>query len=239
MIHFPRLSVGNAHYQLHELTFGQSIKVAKIPERLNEQRITAFLAAALKDDELPLSLPVQVRYWLLLQYLSAQSGTLIDAHTDYAPYLISSDAEWATECVSDDGLVVRQLTGLQSEVIEQACEDVADRVLGAMAFQILDHSGLDPLPASPTTQNLWGVLMQRAEVLRDLPESVFDALFEQYQWQSDRMATLLRTGFDNDGLVVFGGAANQAARFRPATAFGFVATQLAGHFPDQSAAAIE
>lgn len=238
MIHFPRLSVGNTHYQLHELTFGQSIKVAKIPERLNEQRITAFLAAALKDDELPLSLPVQVRYWLLLQYLSAQTGTLIDAHTDYAPYLISSDAEWATEC-ADDGLVVRQLTGLQSEVIEQACEDVADRVLGAMAFQMVDYSGLDPLPTSPTTQNLWGVLMQRAEVLRDLPESVFDALFERYQRQSDRMATLLRIGFDNDGVVIFGGTANQAARFRPASAFGFVTTQLAGHFSDQSAAAGE
>lgn len=232
MIHFPRLSVGKDHYQLRELTFGQSIKVAKIPEHCNEQRLSAFLAAALDDQSLALTLPVQLRYWLLLQYLSAQSGTLVDAHTDYAPYLVVGQEEWVEE-LSLDGLTVRQLSGLQAEVIDSACEDVADRVLAAMAFQLVSYQGFDPLPQQPTQQNLWKVVLQRAEILRNLPESEFDALFDRYQAHCTQMATLLRTGFDNTGVVIFGGAANQAARFRPATAFGFVTTQLAEHFIEQ------
>lgn len=220
MLHLPLVDIAGTRYQLHELTFGETIKVARIAERLNEHRITAFLGYALKDAELPLNLPVQVRYALLIHYLSSQTDTLTGLTLDYAAYL--QQGEWVESC---DG--VRQMTGLQAEVLESACEDVVDWLTGAMAIQMHD------MPDD--RQGIDDALRQQVHALHDLPSSAFDAQCDRYLIACQSMASHVKTGFDTGGFVVFGGTDDAPLRFCPSTAFGRHAKQLARHLTVQSA----
>ena len=66
MLNFDPIPIGEQKYQLNEVTFNDALKVAAIDPKLNEKRITSFLAHALGNSQLPLLMTAQVRYFLII-----------------------------------------------------------------------------------------------------------------------------------------------------------------------------
>jgi hypothetical protein len=230
MLNFPRIEIGSRMVYLRELKTGEALSLARMPEALLEARLTKFLAAILEDESLALSLSVQERYYLLMQYLSIQDGSPLTTNANFNKYLlIPSQREAWHQSITDDRLTVNHLTGNQAEILESLCEDVADWVLGAMAFQC-EISGIDwPLLPSGKAQNseLSTVMRQRIAILENMDQSSFNNLYEQYLVMCDRLSRFIRTGFDSKGITILGGADNDApARFRASASLGGIIERL-------------
>lgn len=58
MLTFDPVPVGNNTYQMQEIIFNDSLKVAAIDKSRNEKRISAFLSHVLANAELPLKMTV-------------------------------------------------------------------------------------------------------------------------------------------------------------------------------------
>ncbi|MEY2864641.1 MAG: hypothetical protein RLY58_2348, partial [Pseudomonadota bacterium] len=132
--YFEPLIIHGKTRQVHEITFKATIGISRIPEHLNEQRITRFLQSVLQDEALPLAMTVQERYYVLLKYLSQQSDGLLSAKFDYASYIKSDEA--GVDRVNESSMHVQHLTGAMVEFLEQHCKGVADWIVGQMALQI-------------------------------------------------------------------------------------------------------
>lgn len=221
MLNFPRIELGERMVHLRELKMGEALELARMPELLLEARLTKFLSAILEDAALALSLSVQERYFLLMQYLSVQDGSPLTTNANFNKYLLipSQREPWQQSIVSD-GLTVNHLTGNQAEILETLCEDVADWVLGAMAFQC-ELTGVDwpTLPKNnPKNSELSLVMRDRIAILESMDQSIFNNLYEHYLFSCDRLSRFIKTGFDAKGVIVLGGADVDApARFRAST----------------------
>jgi len=97
MLTFDPVPVGNNTYQMQEIIFNDSLKVAVIDKSLNEKRISAFLSHVLANAELPLKMTVQERYFLMLKYVEKQSNTLFSSDTDFSACFLNTDSDWLPE----------------------------------------------------------------------------------------------------------------------------------------------
>lgn len=234
MIAFPLIEIGGRSVQMRELSIGQAIEVAKVPQRLNEAALTRFLAYVLDGDaSLARDLTVQERYYLLIQYLALQDRTPLDTAANHAAYLAPRTLPWND---SLPGLLCprwRQLNGHQVELIELVAEDVADWMLCAIALQACLPEWPELPEAGAPQSALQAVLNERHAALTAMPASDFEALASEWHSANMAMARFLRTGFDNQGIVVLpenGGADDAPARFRPLAALGRFVRELAGCF---------
>lgn len=225
---FKPITIGNTTYQLHELTFHDAIKISRIPERMNEHRISVFLAAVLRDDQMPWRMTVPERYYILIQYLSTQTDTVISSTVSYESYLLGNNQPFKTIDAFGKS-TVRQLTGRDVELLETLCEEIGDWVVGAMALQ-LSTPEVSDLPALPpvdcSDEDLKNALIARASVLKKMGLRKFNLIHGIYSHIQDEMATLCRLGFDDSGFTVLGGTDDAPARFRPSAALTGIATQL-------------
>lgn len=222
------IQIGDTKYQLNELTFHDAIKISRIPEQHNEQRITAFLCAVLRNDTLPLQMTVQERYYLLMHYLDTQTDTVISNKRPYKNYMLASQQPFKTQAEFGNA-TCRQLTGRDAETLESLCTEIGDWFVGAMALQFhsSDVPSLPPLPAADCTDDvLTDSLKARAAVLKVLPQSKFDLFYGLYAHLQDEMSTLCRLSFDDSGFTVLGGTDDAPARFRPSAALTGLARQL-------------
>lgn len=110
MLHFHPITIAGKNLTMRELSFDETIKVARISEKLNEMRITAFLGYALGDPHLAQKMTIQERYYLLMQYLSTQQDELTGQKSDYQHYLKPVTESWQTSIKVDSLITVRQLT---------------------------------------------------------------------------------------------------------------------------------
>lgn len=219
MLSFSRIEIGSRKYDLVELSGRGVIEISTVAEAMNEHRITAFLKKTLSDADLPYEMTAQERYYLLIQYLAAQKNTLLGTTTSFASYVLPNNQTWQSS-VRVGSMVVQQLTGRHVELLEELCESASDWVNGSMALQIVesDIKGLPLLPVTTEKNALSQALKDRVNFLVDLPISQFNDYFTQYQQANDKMATLVRLGFDAHGLTVLGGTDDAPMRFRPAAA---------------------
>ncbi len=229
MIAFPRIDLGASTVQMRELTVGESLALAKVPERLQEARITKFLGTAIGDEETARKLTVQERYYLLVQYLAVQEDNPLAMNVNYGLYLLPRVTEWRESVAGIAAPVWRQLRGHHVELLELLCENVADWVTCAMAVQC-DLAGWAALPGDDATQTeLSEAVRARFTALQDLPGSEFEALAAEWSAACMAMSRFMRTGYDNKGITILpvnGGADDAPARFRPSTAFGRVIREL-------------
>ena len=84
MLNFDPIPIGGQTYQLNEISFNEALKVAAIDPKLNEKRITAFLSQALQNQQLPLMMTAQERYFLMIKYVQNQTNTLFSTNTDFS-----------------------------------------------------------------------------------------------------------------------------------------------------------
>ncbi|HPY40655.1 MAG TPA: hypothetical protein PLM98_09065 [Thiolinea sp.] len=229
---FKPIIIGNTSYRLNELTFHDAVKISRIPERMNEHRISVFLAAVLRDDQIAQKMTVQERYYILIQYLSTQTDTVISSTLTYEDYLFSNQSEFKTTLSleqADLKINVRQLTGRDAELLETLCDGVADWIVGAMALQ-LDMPENKEIPVLHSqdcseAEHLES-LKTRANAFKNLELSRFNRFYNAFDYLQSEMSTLCRLGFDDSGITVLGGTDDAPARFRPAAALTGIAAQL-------------
>jgi hypothetical protein len=234
MLTFPIIDLGSRSIQIREITIGESLKVARIPEPKNEHRLSLFLSSILDDDDLPKKLSVQERYFVLMEYLDASKDTQIGVNFDFAKYRITDPDDWVKE-ITIEGVTVKHLTGSHVELLEDACDDLADWFIGSMLMRT-DREGFIPIDETDSRANQLKALSERIKVFEGMPQSEADDFTQIYLSACEQMAFHLRTSVDQQGITILpnGGTDDAPARFRASTSFGWITKQLDGHIAELS-----
>ena len=148
MLFFPPLQMRRFTAQLKEISIGESLKLAAIPEHMNEHATTVFLRACIESAPLdPASWTVQERIMGVAHYLSATSGGTPDfsvgSHWHFSDYFMPEaearkEASLWFEHAGDTWRAV-PVTGRYAESIErldgslEGIEGVAHWQFGLMA----------------------------------------------------------------------------------------------------------
>lgn len=219
---------------LHELTIGQAMQIAKIPQSMNEARLSSFIGFVCHDDSLALDLTAQERYFILLNYLSLAQNDYVLNLEDGA-FFINKNPKESPDKVSIDGLNVTHLSGRMAMVLEKKCENIYEWLVGQMACQISGDVGAllgfedmiwENLPDDEYAIDEW--VGQRFEQVENLSQSQFERLAEVYFLGCDKLSHCVKLGMDNEGLTLLsvGGETEQVARFCPDVCFGPTAERL-------------
>ena len=220
MLTFDPIQIGTNTYQLNEITFNEALKVSALESKLNEKRITLFLANALKNPNLPLRMTVQERYFLMLKYVQNQTNTLFSSETDLSNCFLQQN-DWQNE-VSEFGITVRQLSGAEAEYLEAHCMNAAEWIGCMLAFQIAyaNHEHLAEFPNRDATDHVYKQqFSQRLNYLKSLPQSDFDLIYQDYHKLNNQLFSHVQLGINNEGFVVLRGADDAPLRFRASTCF--------------------
>ncbi|SDB87057.1 hypothetical protein [Acinetobacter boissieri] len=203
MITFNPITIHDQHYQMHEISFNDALKVSVIPQIQNERRLSEFLRATLKGTVDPLKMTVQERYFLLLKYLETQSDTLLGVDVDFSKFLGDS-ANFKT-CFKHEDVSLRLITGLEAEYLEAKCKSVAEWIACCMAIQLsyVEHDVLKGF-LDPVASSFEEGFMKRLNYLKDLPLSEFEAYFDDFKMLSEDTGLMIDIGLDSDGFTVRG-----------------------------------
>lgn len=230
-----------------ENTIGNTMKIAKIPERLNEARLSSFISFVTGDNELAGQLTVQERYYILLNYL-ALTGSNYSANGDYSEFYIHhTDSETPTQTpnsVEIDNINITHLYGNQAMLLEQTCENVYEWLAGQIAMQCYGDIGAlfgktgenaiiwEKIETTDSDQ-LSQILQKRFEQIEQLTDFEFQQLAVIHETGCNQLAHLVDPTIDNHGIILFsqekktGDGANRAARFRPLSYLPNIVKQLA------------
>lgn len=217
MMHFDSIQIGSTCYQLKELTFHNSLKVAAIPKQLNEKRLSELLRHILVDGLDPLKMTVQERYALLITYLEKQTKTLLEIDMNMHPYLPQYQEQWFTS-IRLENLTVRQLTGLEAEYLESKCKSVAEWISCAMALQ-MRYDQHDVLAEAIDLDNFEPQFLLRLEHFKQLGQIEFNQHYELYSECNNQLQSILRIAVNDHGFVVRGGTDDAPMRFCPSAIF--------------------
>lgn len=235
---FPAITAGDSNLTLNELTIGEALSLAKINSKRMEQQLSSFLRYTLKDEQLPYSLTVQQRYYCLLQYLSAQKENDLAVNVNINDYLISQHKEWKLE-VEVEGVLVRQLTGLEVEALELIAEGLDDWLVGAMALQISFGPEFPYIQPITDRRHASKVIKARYDTLMAFGQERINELYRIYAAAEDQLSSLIYIGYDNEGVIIFeaeGGSTSEPARFQCDTAFYGFTKQLFSALVERGAA---
>jgi len=253
MIIFPHLRTKRLAVRLRELTLGEAIAVCKLPAERHELTTTEFLRFVASAAEAP-----QARYITDPRLWSVEERTLLVCHylaqvsddgpdfavgntaklTDYVAF----DADLAQDrlelgVVAGKPMAMRPLIGLQAEILERACANRGEWLIGAMACQMLPTGEPEPQWADLSDIQALEWVKERSEAIRALPESDFEALLLAYSDCARKLHHFFAISFDDQGVVCepsAGEAGNQTpARFRAAACLSGASLRLFGrpHHP--------
>lgn len=215
MKHFPSLRTRRLTVQLKELTIGDGIKLAAMPDHLHESATTAFLRCAIdlaQGIEDPLHWTVQERIFAVGHYLAAVSEDGPDfalGNGRYTDYLDGSSDTYidAAELgeIAGDFWTVTPLTGALAESIERMTRefDLPGRLcwlIGGMAAQLHVKGQAIPEFASDSQRDEW--LLGRMRVFNNYPETDFEHLVSAYYAGLDALHHLFTLQFGDKGIVV-------------------------------------
>lgn len=220
MLNFDPMPIGEQTYQLNEITFNDALKVAAIDPKLNEKRITLFLSHALQNQQLPLMMTAQERYFLMIKYVQNQTNTLFSSDIDLSN-CFKENSPWIDE-VSEVGVTVRQLDGSEAEYLEAHCMNAAEWIACLLAFQIKyeNHEHLGQFPDRNAIDQVYKQqFTQRLGYLKTLPQSEFNLIYLDYLKLNSQLFTHLELSVNNEGFVVQRGADDAPIRFRASTCF--------------------
>jgi hypothetical protein len=253
MKHFPKLRTRRITAQLQELSIGDAITVASMPEHMAEAECTAFLSYAIKEAGGELTNPadwtVQERALVVAHYLAAVSDDGPDFSlgnkTHYSDYLDGeSDISLALKQVpvgevAGDQWEIRHLTGGMAEAIERLIGEIEQLktleprlhwILGSMAAQLVRTKEEIPELTTDGIYDEW--LLERMKILMAFPESDFAQLMGAYQQGREKLHHLFAYDFTDEGIVILakkGGAEGlSSARFPVSACLSKLALTMAG-----------
>jgi hypothetical protein len=215
MKHFPILRTQRLTVQLRELSIGQSVNLAGIPDHTFETACTAFLRAAVESVqgvEDPLHWTVQERCFGVAHYLACVTDDDPDFSLGagkFTDYLEAETDHYVDQVeigeIAGDHWQIRQLTGAMAESIERLVGelDAPGRLhwlLGAMAAQLVRKNEDMPELESESAYDQW--LLNRMRVFGAFPDSDFELLMGAYLAGLDSLHHLFAIHFDDRGIVV-------------------------------------
>jgi hypothetical protein len=210
MHHFPVLRTKRITLQLKELSIGDSIDLASMPDHLHEASCTAFLRATLqsvKGVEDPSEWTVQERNFAIAHYLASVAENGPDFSVGggrYSDYLDGAADNYlelhAIGEIGGDDWLIRPLTGAMAEAIERLSGEFQlpgrlHWLFGAMACQLV-RKGEDIPPLED------GLLLDRMRVLAGFPGSEFELLMRGYFVGVEALHHLFSINFNDRGIVV-------------------------------------
>ena len=215
----------NRQVFIQENTLEKTMEVARIPESLNEARLSSFIAFITGDNNLAGALTIQERYFILLNYL-ALSASNYSAVGDYSEFFI--EQQTAPDFVESNGIYVGHLYGSQVMQLEHSCENTYDWLCGQIAMQcygdmskIFGSGVVWEKIESFEKDYLSKTLQSRFEMIGQLGDSspCFPLLVSAHEAGCLALNHLVETNIDKKGIVLKsqnpGGDANKCfARFR-------------------------
>lgn len=217
----------NRELTLPDLTIGQAIDIAQIPQEYNEKRLSALIGHMSGDPLLAATLTVQERYYLLLSYQAVSSHSYSDESSieDYSIETLQSEIPDAHQ-IGD--IHVQHLRGAHVCVLEGLCENVFDWLCGQIACQlygdltsvlgdVADSLTWDQALSTLTDNELSSMVKERYEFIKGLSaNTAFNDLVETYHKAVFHLEHFVELGCDNQGLTLIkqGGAGTvEPARF--------------------------
>lgn len=254
MKNFPILRTRRLTAKLKELSIGDAITLASMPEHLFEAECTAFLKYAIADvttgSPNPDEWTVQERTLAVAHYLASVSEDGPDfsiGETKYSDYLDgAADISTALKQVpigdvGGDNWEIRHLTGGMTESIERLMGEIGQLsprlhwMVGAMAAQLIRVGEDMPELSTDGLYDEW--LLSRMKIFISYPESDFERLMAAYNFGRKKLHHLFAFNFDDKGIVILakeGGADGKpSARFPVRSCLSKLALSMAGK-PDRS-----
>lgn len=217
---FPRLNIGDKQVIFKEATLSTMIDIAKINARKREHQLTQLINAILDDPDAGYRLTVQQRYFCLLQYIGAQSDNDMALEVNVSNFLVNDTDKSFKLSTKINGVEVRQLNGAEIEVLENITAEYSDWITGAMCLQI-GNKAMPAIPAMKDSEQIRQEIMLRHSMIKALPISEFNALYDTYLEAENELTSLVSIGLDEDGVVLYPrGTEDAPCRFRSSTAFG-------------------
>lgn len=110
-----------------DLTIGQAMDIAKIPERFNEKRISALITLLTGYQGLADQLTVQERYYFLLNQ-QALSQNKYSAESNLSEYVVETVESMVPKENLDEttGIGVQHIRGAHVCLLEAICENLFD-----------------------------------------------------------------------------------------------------------------
>lgn len=218
MIDFPKINEFGDSYQLKELSFRESAKIAEVDKKLSERRLTVMLQQVLESKQDPLMLTVQQRYFLLLDYLKRQEGTILDntARKLIPNYIKKNDCStWNTQ-ITQGSISVKQMTGKEAEYLEIASNTIHQKIIGMIAMQYMD-SNIEQLSyfANPTQDDkVWQKqIIDKCSYLAGLTALEFEEIYNNFSELNSQLNTHLNLSISLDGFCIYGGTDDAPMRF--------------------------
>ena len=236
----------NTTVSLPDLTIGQAMDIAKIPERLNEKRISALIAHLSGDAQLAGRLTVQERYYVLLNHQMIANNKYSE-QGDQSRYIMPTIQSEVPENASHSDLAVslQHLRGKHVCVLESQCESLYDWLCGQMACQLhgelpigINEDGSsavelwEPISTELTESEINKIMQERVGRINDLPEHVFNYLVSIYNSLSFELSHFVDISHDDEGVTVLpydaeGLSGTEPARFLALAALRGTAKRLA------------
>ncbi|MDO5769005.1 MAG: hypothetical protein Q4P13_05830 [Psychrobacter sp.] len=231
---------------LPDLSIGQAIDIAKIPERFNERRISALIDHLSGEIGLAETLTVQERYFALINYQMLANHRYSEDR-NYEQYLLPTIENEVPEVFDHPELPVsiQHLRGRHAVVLESKCEDIFDWLCGQMACQLYGEwpaqltkdteKEWEPLDLTMTENELSAKIFSRYELIIDLPalnDGSFNEMFDVYAMMQWQLTHLVDISNDNNGITILpsikGGDGDfEPARFHPLADLEGTAKRLA------------
>lgn len=212
---------------LPDLTIGQAIDIAQIPQEYNEKRISALIGHISGTTTLAASLTVQERYYVLLSHQAVSDHGYSDdgANNDYFIETIQSEIP---ESHQIGEIHIQHLRGAHVCVLEGLCENVFDWLCGQIACQmygdlthvlgdVSDNLIWDQVTTALSDNEMTKIITERYEAIKGLSaNTAFNDLFDAFNRGAAALAHFVELGCDNQGLTLIkqGGAGTiEPARF--------------------------
>lgn len=207
------LQLLSRNLSLPDLTIGQAIDIAHIPQEFNEKRLSAMITHLSGDPELAGRLTAQERYYILISHQATtqhQYSAGDDTNDDYLVDTVQADVPAAAQVGE---MTVNHLLGAHVVVLEGICENVADWLCGQMACQLSGDlsffiGGSDEamkwrdLPASMTDEELNQAIQTRVKIINELSIDQFNDLVSGYNNGASQLIHFVALGCDNQGLTL-------------------------------------
>lgn len=208
------LQLLSSNVSLPDLSIGQAIDIAHIPQEFNEKRLSAMIGHLSGDHELAGRLTAQERYYILLNHqATAQHQYSADSAGVNDEYFIDTVQADVPPHAQVGDMTINHLRGAHVVVLEGICENVADWLSGQMACQLSGDLSFfiggeagefkwGELPASMSDTEINQVIQERVKVINDLSISQFNDLVNGYNDGVRQLAHFVALGSDNQGLTL-------------------------------------
>lgn len=233
MFNIEPITLLNTQVVLTENSMENIMEIAKIPEELNESRLSSLINFIGNNPFLAGKLTVQERYYLLLNYFIL-SDSPFSSVGDCSEYFLPTDVATVPNQVQLQTAYMTHLYGNQAALLEKQCENAYDWLCGQIALQcfgdlsfLLGDNNEDKAlwvwekVVTTDNQGLSEIVNNRYNLIKKLTPGEFTRLTDIFYEGGQQLVHFVELGLDNKGITLAkqdydaGDGTDRNARFCP------------------------